>query len=715
MKKMIIAALILAICLQVFLCDRAGACGPFFGARSTVRGYGDGNDIYFYFPLMPAGPAISDIKGVFLASDQIYYTVSAKIESGQVMESCCGENCDRIDCKADEWYARPNPSVVPNPPCIPNPKGYSMQKEGELASIAYPECRKDGNPLLNYYFDDDPEDTRSVTMIYNRKTGKFKGSIPLNRHEKGENLTYYIVAADSYGNVAAQVPDSNTAPCPGASTWNTAYGTPPTNNCEMMSGHELCGESKSGPPACGDGYTLNDPAGDTCGKPDDDGRQSVDSQLDHVDITGISAGAGKGYAGSSVFCAQIGLKAHTPTSSSGPIDAYMLFLFNPDVPDSDPSDTHLVNGFFAFFAPETEGVCSAAAEDQPFPPNAMKSDSSDNRDSSTNRVSLWDAGCITDPDNDDYSSCSIFGGIFGRDDKITLTEDENSLKLVVRNDLPGGRSLLGKQSRSVKMVFVSLAILLSGETPLWKQDETRGLTLIAENNTVTIEPPESTKTVHASGPFVKYRLEPCDYASDPVGCGNGAYKKVLAGVEGVSIEVCDADTGAVIASGITETDGTLADIEVDTVMVGVGYYNLRARFPAGTWDDLLAHDLDFGCESDSTSGECLITLSENVELLYSTLLTLDPIEIPDLSGGAGGGELGNTNCDGVVNISDLAPIKKSFGCSRGQSCYEPAADTNMDGAVNISDLAAIKKNFGAVLNGNPTARIATAALCAGGK
>jgi hypothetical protein len=45
------------------------------------------------------------------------------------------------------------------------------------------------------------------------------------------------------------------------------------------------------------------------------------------------------------------------------------------------------------------------------------------------------------------------------------------------------------------------------------------------------------------------------------------------------------------------------------------------------------------------------------------------------------------NANGIVDISDINTISAAFGCSTGQSCYNPRADINADGTVDISDLA----------------------------
>ena len=56
------------------------------------------------------------------------------------------------------------------------------------------------------------------------------------------------------------------------------------------------------------------------------------------------------------------------------------------------------------------------------------------------------------------------------------------------------------------------------------------------------------------------------------------------------------------------------------------------------------------------------------------------------------GALGDANGDGVVNCTDFDKVKGSFGKSKGQPAYNPAADLNNDGVVNIQDLSTVARN-----------------------
>ena len=57
-------------------------------------------------------------------------------------------------------------------------------------------------------------------------------------------------------------------------------------------------------------------------------------------------------------------------------------------------------------------------------------------------------------------------------------------------------------------------------------------------------------------------------------------------------------------------------------------------------------------------------------------------------------KLGDVNRDGYINQKDVAIMQKSWGCTVGQACYNPAADLNGDGIVNTLDLAILASHYG---------------------
>jgi hypothetical protein len=54
---------------------------------------------------------------------------------------------------------------------------------------------------------------------------------------------------------------------------------------------------------------------------------------------------------------------------------------------------------------------------------------------------------------------------------------------------------------------------------------------------------------------------------------------------------------------------------------------------------------------------------------------------------------GDLNGDGVVDCSDLAIVRTSFGKQSGQQGFDPRADTNSDGIVNVKDLSFVAQKL----------------------
>jgi putative Ig domain-containing protein/dockerin type I repeat protein len=55
--------------------------------------------------------------------------------------------------------------------------------------------------------------------------------------------------------------------------------------------------------------------------------------------------------------------------------------------------------------------------------------------------------------------------------------------------------------------------------------------------------------------------------------------------------------------------------------------------------------------------------------------------------------LGDVNGDGVVNCTDMAIVKASFGKKTGQIGFDPRADVNGDGVVNVLDLSTVARQL----------------------
>jgi hypothetical protein len=89
----------------------------------------------------------------------------------------------------------------------------------------------------------------------------------------------------------------------------------------------------------------------------------------------------------------------------------------------------------------------------------------------------------------------------------------------------------------------------------------------------------------------------------------------------------------------------------------------------------------------------LLNVAVNPYPLSSNIkLTMASGSSPSVSAGA----TRNIDVDGngTVDMTDLNMISAAFGCSIGQSCYNPRADLDADGIVNIIDLSIAALWFG---------------------
>jgi len=414
----------------------------------------------FDIPTIPQCPELSEVSNSTPVAGTEYFTVSANIQGVEQKEACCGPNCDRSDCSMEDWYMRPDPNVFPNPTCIPNANGHPDFADYEEY------CKKPGNPKVYYkaYPQAGESISGNVEMTYNSINGKFEANIPLAGLQQNDEISYYIVASDSRGNVISQLPDQTTVPCTSTSSWNTDYETPPLNNCSFMNGYDLCSNNQEGSPVCGSDYSVNDPAYDTCGEPDSQGNASVVTGVDLVDILGISSGAGKGFSdlpGQDVVCSRIGLMDAPPNTSEGVIDAYVMIFFNPDINDPNPADIHMENAFAITYAPEVGGS----------EPNLVKV--------------LWDGDCVSNPDTKDILGCKVFVGS-DSESRLKIKYNNGDLVFIAQNVLEDGRTMIGNSSKETTMIFGTGAIQLSGGTPFWLTDLTSGLTMqkITQSDTV---------------------------------------------------------------------------------------------------------------------------------------------------------------------------------------------------------------------------------------
>jgi hypothetical protein len=182
-----------------------------------------------------------------------------------------------------------------------------------------------------------------------------------------------------------------------------------------------------------------------------------------------------------------------------------------------------------------------------------------------------------------------------------------------------------------------------------------------------------------------------------VQCVNGDYY-VYPGSISIDASGAVSEWGSCICSGYSGTQSNNNDPNITIEMVS--NYVGEANEP-NTSGDLVIITVDAGCE---------VSVAENV-ILGGVVMedpNLDPTVIAtgcivpcgepdpncwDAVNECGGQPLGDSNCDGSVNFTDLGRLKVAFFSTWGQPHYDCCSDYNQDCAVNFTDLGILKVNF----------------------
>jgi hypothetical protein len=400
-------------------------------------------DFKFEIPTIPYPPDISDVTNAPAVVGAATFKVSATI-LGQMQKTGKCDIVPKENCSATDWYQIDDPSITPNPPVIKAAKVF-------------------------YYYEGDTSDGGSVSMTYNSTLGKWEGLVPIKAGMvQGATINYYIAAVDGRGNLASETPSTGEEPCPDIGSWDDTLATPLIDTCSYAEGYSECNKNKNTPPGnCGTNYSLGDKAGDVCGEPDAAGLQHLitGASADKVDMLGISAGAG-----SSVVCTKIGLGGPPPgPSDPAPIEGYLMIFFNPDLPDSNPADTHIQNAYAITYAPEAVGS----------DPTLVKV--------------LWSGDCVTNPDAPDPLACKLISAV-GDHPKLKIGYQSGSLRFITNKSgtgevLTSSYNIIGSTSGKSILVGITGEINLSGGTAFWISDLTAGFAFYHRNKSVTVDPP----------------------------------------------------------------------------------------------------------------------------------------------------------------------------------------------------------------------------------
>jgi hypothetical protein len=108
----------------------------------------------------------------------------------------------------------------------------------------------------------------------------------------------------------------------------------------------------------------------------------------------------------------------------------------------------------------------------------------------------------------------------------------------------------------------------------------------------------------------------------------------------------------------------------------------------GTGPDTFAFDIDVGPDTDGDYYDLVFTVAGKFEstgeLFYGEQhFYLQVVVLP-----------GDLNCDGEVNLADLATLLGVFGACTGDSDYLLAADFDGDGCIDLDDLSLLLAYYG---------------------
>lgn len=413
----------------------------------------------FFIPGMPYPPEIKEVSNSRVVAGRASFTVYARIEGRTQYSVCCGDvcehecetECDFSECGSADFYREPDPRVSPNPPCIPNINDTSG---GENPSVC---GGKQGNPRLFYYYGDEAGAAESIDMVYNTATGYFEADVPLNSSDQENRVTYYIAAADSMGNVVSQLPAPGLSGSRYYTDWISDLASPGMDNCTTAGKHERCGELINGAPSCSDSsFTVRDSTDDVCYE---DINPFEDAGV--VDITGFSARTVHGIPdlpSEEVLGVQVGMAEDIPMYYEGIdlVEVYAVVLYNPDIPDPNPADTHIENSIIIVYMPDMSGVDCGRPQ------------------------FVLDGDCATDPDN---YSCKIYHGSPSETGFVLLGSGD--IKTYIKNSLPDGRTIIGNSSNEVRIIALTGGVDLSRGI-YWQIDRTAPLSLLRENQVVDI-------------------------------------------------------------------------------------------------------------------------------------------------------------------------------------------------------------------------------------
>ncbi|MFH1537973.1 MAG: hypothetical protein ABIH66_03380, partial [bacterium] len=153
----------------------------------------------------------------------------------------------------------------------------------------------------------------------------------------------------------------------------------------------------------------------------------------------------------------------------------------------------------------------------------------------------------------------------------------------------------------------------------------------------------------------------------------------------LTIEVVNQDTDALIAAGATGEDGT-ATIEVCPTNLAGKTIRVQIRIPEATAT---------GMPCDDTASDCLLYLKPDIsgnDMVTGYDVTKS-VALPKEGPLAGRKQIGNADCNNIVDSADFMELRGSYKYSAGDDEYRAWADFNNDGTVDSADFMILRNNY----------------------
>jgi hypothetical protein len=168
---------------------------------------------------------------------------------------------------------------------------------------------------------------------------------------------------------------------------------------------------------------------------------------------------------------------------------------------------------------------------------------------------------------------------------------------------------------------------------------------------------------------------------------------------GVEVFVADSTNTMVGTAATTDANGAFA-VTIDNNSSSVtldSKYKVVMKIPAAEKAGVPCDGSFFDAE-----GNCYVVLAKDVTLSDDDTKTTKAFGLNLPPAGGGRAEIGNPNCDTVVNITDLVMLKPGFGTAEGETGYQTYLDFDGNGIIDVADFLILKKYFGNELDAAPS-------------